>query len=154
MNSPCLTRALLLGLLVLLLTSGCAPGNARYSEETGRPANFWAGLWHGLIIVVTFIVSLFTSEVGIYEPHNVGWAYSLGFIIGCSISLGGAARGSAHRKRRRETDWEKVGREVGESVRQGLASWRQEERASDSDWEELGRRIEERIREEMRKARS
>ena len=157
MNAQIPARVLLLGLLLLLLAAGCAPGNARYSVETGRPANFWAGLWHGLIVVVTFIVSLFTRDVGIYESHNVGWAYNLGFILGCCISLGGAARSAVHRrhKHRREPDWDQVGRQIGDSVKEGLSSWRQQERTSESeaDWDELGRKIEERIREEMKKAR-
>ncbi|MBN2464573.1 hypothetical protein JXD38_02975 [candidate division WOR-3 bacterium] len=147
-----LPKILLVGLLVLLV-AGCAPGNSRYSAETGRPANFWAGLWHGLIIVITFIVSLFTNDVQIYESNNVGWGYNLGFILGCCVSLGGAARGSAHKRKRREADWDRVGRQIGDSIKEGLASWRKEERATDSDWDELGRKIEERIREEMRKAR-
>ncbi len=146
-------KTLFIGLLVLILLAGCAPGNARYSQETGRPANFWAGLWHGLIIVITFIVSLFTSDVGVYESNNVGWGYNLGFLLGCCIALGSGARSSCRRKKRKETDWDKVGREVGDSIKEGLASWRKEERATDSDWDELGRKIEERIREEMRKAR-
>ena len=147
-------RILLVGLLILV--ASCAPGNARYSEETGRPANFWAGLWHGLIIVVTFIISLFTKDVGVYEPNNVGWAYNLGFILGGMVSLGGCARGAVRRrKHRREPDWDKVGRQIGDSVKEGLASWRKQERPaeSDADWDELGRKIEERVREEMKKAR-
>jgi len=149
-----LPKILLVGLLVLLV-AGCAPGNARYSVDTGRPANFWAGLWHGLIIVITFIVSLFTSDVRIYESNNVGWAYNLGFILGCCISLGGGARSVRHRRRRwHDHDWDRVGRQVGESIKESVASWRKEERAaeSDQDWDELGRKIEERIREEMKKA--
>jgi len=151
------SKILLAGLLVLALVAGCAPGNVRYSQETGRPANFWAGLWHGLIIIVTFIVSLFTRDVGVYEANNVGWAYNLGFILGCCVSLGGGARGVVHRKKhRREPDWDKVGRQVGDSIRDSVASWRKQERPaeSDQDWDELGRKIEERIREEMRKARN
>jgi hypothetical protein len=150
-----LPKILLVGLLVLLV-AGCAPGNARYSVETGRPANFWAGLWHGLIIVITFIVSLFTNDVHIYESNNVGWAYNLGFILGCCVSLGGGAR-SVRRGRRRwhDRDWDRVGRQIGDSIKDSVASWRKEERAaeSDQDWDELGRKIEERIREEMKKAR-
>ena len=148
-------KILLVGLLLILVVS-CAPGNARYNVVTGRPANFWAGLWHGLIIVITFIVSLFTSDVRIYEPNNVGWAYNLGFILGCCMSLGAGARSATHRRKRwRERDWDRVGRHIGESVKEGLASWRKEERPSDSDrdWDELGRKIEERIREEMKKNR-
>jgi hypothetical protein len=148
-------RILLVG-LILILVASCAPGNARYDVVTGRPANFWAGLWHGLIIVITFIVSLFTSDVRIYEPNNVGWAYNLGFILGCCVSLGSGARSVRHRRRRwRERDWDRVGQHIGDSVKEGLASWRKEERRSDSDrdWDELGRKIEERIREEMKKNR-
>jgi hypothetical protein len=156
MNAQIPARILLLGLLVLLLAAGCAPGNARYGVDSGRPANFWAGLWHGLIIIVTFVVSLFTSDVGVYEPNNVGWGYNLGFLIGCMISLGGGARSVRHRHmRQREPDWDQVGRHIGDSVKDGLASWRTQERPaeSDQDWDELGRKIEERIREEMKKNR-
>jgi hypothetical protein len=155
MNARIPARILLLGLLVLLLAAGCAPGNVRYSAETGKPANFWAGLWHGLIIVVTFVVSLFTKDVGIYETHNVGWGYNLGFILGCCMSLGGVARGTHRRRRRHEPDWDRVGRHIGDSVKDGLASWRAQERPaeSDQDWDELGRKIEQRIREEMKKNR-
>ncbi len=148
-------KILLVGLLLVLLAASCAPGNVRYSAETGKPANFWAGLWHGLIIIVTFVVSLFTKDVGVYEPHNVGWGYNLGFLLGCMMSLGGAARSARRRRRRYEHDWDRVGRHVGESVKEGLASWRTQERPaeSDRDWDELGRKIEERIREEMKKHR-
>jgi hypothetical protein len=149
-------KTLVACLLLLILVAGCVPGNARYSQETGRPANFWAGLWHGLIIVITFIVSLFTNDVRIYESNNVGWAYNLGFILGCCMSLGSGARSITHRRRHRhEPDWDKVGRHIGDSVKDGLASWRKQERPaeSDQDWDELGRKIEERIREEMKKAR-
>jgi hypothetical protein len=148
------SKILLVGLL-LILVAGCAPGNARYSVDTGRPANFWAGLWHGLIIVITFVVSLFTSDVRIYESNNVGWAYNLGFILGCCMSLGSGARGVTHRKRRRDHDWDKVGHQIGDSIKESVASWRKQERPaeSDQDWDELGRKIEERIREEMKKKR-
>lgn len=146
------SRILLACLLLLILVTGCAPGNVRYSTETGRPANFWAGLWHGLIIVITFIVSLFTKDVGVYESNNVGWGYNLGFLLGCMISLGSGARGATRRRKHREPDWDKVGRHIGDSVRDGLASWRKQERPaeSDQDWNELGRKIEERIREEFK----
>ncbi|HTW91756.1 MAG TPA: hypothetical protein VMH22_08615 [bacterium] len=148
-------KVLLVGVLMLVV-AGCAPGSARYNVTAGRPANFWAGFWHGLIIIITFIVSLFTSDVRIYESNNVGWAYNLGFILGASVSLGTGWRGVIHRRRHRhDRDWEKVGGQIGESVKASLSSWRKEERAaeSDHDWDELGRKIEERIREELKKAR-
>lgn len=150
-------RIILVGVLLLVvLAAGCAPGNERWASVDNR-ANFWAGLWHGLIVIVTFIVSLFTREVRIYEGNNVGWAYNLGFLLGCMISLGSGARASARRKARRvEMDWDKFGRQVAVSIREGLQSRTTagEDIAAGSEetrWQELGRRIEERVREELRK---
>lgn len=84
-------KYLALGLIVLFafMFLNCAPGNERWDQEIspGNKAGFWAGLWHGLIIIILFIVSLFTKEVGIYEVNNTGWSYNLGFIIGLCFSL-------------------------------------------------------------------
>jgi hypothetical protein len=84
-------RFLVLGLVVVvaLVFLNCAPGNERWDQEInpGHRAGFWAGLWHGLIIIVTFIVSLFTNEVGIYEISNTGWPYNLGFLLGLCFSF-------------------------------------------------------------------
>jgi hypothetical protein len=137
-----LTRLILVAAALLLLVTACAPGNARWALD--HRAGFWAGLWHGLIVIVTFVVSLFTNQVGIYETNNVGWGYNLGFILGCMVSLGGAIRGTTHR-RRKEPDWDKIGRRIAESVRAGLSREREE-----ADWDDLGRKIEERIREEFK----
>jgi len=80
-----------LGLVVIIafLFMSCAPGNERWDQEVnpGHRAGFWAGIWHGLIIIITFIVSLFTHEVGLYEVNNTGWQYNLGFIIGLCFSF-------------------------------------------------------------------
>ncbi len=137
---------LLLLALVLVALVGCAPGNERWAS-VDNPANFWAGLWHGLIIVVTFVVSLFTREVGIYETNNIGWGYNLGFLLGAMIALGGGARAGTRRRKRREPDWDSLGRRIADSVRDGVRSSFAD---SDTDWDEFGRRIEERIREELR----
>ncbi len=148
MNWP---KVLLVVVFVLALAAGCAPGNERWNAETGRPANFWAGLWHGLIIVVTFIVSLFANNVGIYEPNNVGWPYNLGFLLGAMIALGGGARSACRNKKQRAPDWERIGRTIGDGIRKGLKSWRDERsEPAEPDWDELGRRIEQRVREELK----
>jgi hypothetical protein len=141
------SRVLVLAIVILLVIAACAPGNARWAQDTGRPANFWAGLWHGLIIVVTFIVSLFTREVKIYEVNNVGWAYNLGFLLGAMISLGGCARAGS-RKKRRDPDWDRVGSRIAGSVREHL---RAELCAEDPEWEGFSRRVEDRIRDEFKK---
>ncbi len=63
--------------------------NSKYSLPEAEPAGFWAGLWHGMICPITFVVSLFNPEVRIYEVNNNGRWYDFGFIIGVSGSFGG-----------------------------------------------------------------
>ena len=62
--------------------------NSKYQQTGAQPAGFWAGFWHGLIVVITFIVSLFNTNVRVYEKNNSGRWYDFGFLIGASISLG------------------------------------------------------------------
>jgi hypothetical protein len=85
----------------ILVTTSCAPGNYRWNQtiSPGHKANFWAGLWHGIIIIITFIVSLFNKQVGIYEVNNYGWPYNLGFVLGLMMSIGGGFRFTKKRKR-------------------------------------------------------
>jgi hypothetical protein len=88
---------LALALLLPVLLTGCAAGNDMFVE---RPAGFWAGLWHGLIVVITLIISLFTDKVHIYEVNNTGFWYDLGFVIGAMIALGGGGYGGGRGRRR------------------------------------------------------
>jgi len=79
--------------LIILITS-CAPGNERFD---GNPAGFWMGLWHGFISFFTFIISLFTSDVTIYEINNNGNWYNFGFILGVAVFFGGGSKSSCRR---------------------------------------------------------
>lgn len=81
MNRAC--RVLGLGLAVgtLLLLAGCAAGPPPVSSAADAPG-FFTGLWHGLILPITFVVSLFDSDVGIYAVGNNGHLYDLGFVLG------------------------------------------------------------------------
>ena len=63
-------------------------------NDAGRVAGFWHGFWHGIIAPVTFIISLFTDTVNIYEVHNNGNWYDFGFMFGISMSVGGSGAGS------------------------------------------------------------
>jgi hypothetical protein len=69
---------------VALVLGGCAAGAAEHFNADS-PADFWAGLWHGFILLFSFIISLFTDTVKVYEAVNVGWAYDLGFLLGVII---------------------------------------------------------------------
>jgi len=86
-------------LLVLVLLAGCAPGaNDVTRLPDDDPAGFWKGLWHGFIMLFTFIVSLFNDNVSIYEVHNTGKLYHLGYLIGAMIFFSGSGRGACKRK--------------------------------------------------------
>jgi hypothetical protein len=90
--------ALLAGVVVVL--AGCAAG-ANGAVDTGpEPAGFWLGLWQGFIVPVTFVISLFTDHVSIYEVQNNGNWYDFGYVLGLSCAFGGGA-GSRSVARRR-----------------------------------------------------
>ena len=90
--------------LALLTLSACAAGPNAMVDTGPDPAGFWLGLWQGLISPITFLISLFTSEVNIYEVQNNGNWYDFGFMLGVAMALGGGAGGgsaTAGRARRR-----------------------------------------------------
>lgn len=68
--------------------------NSKYAQTGATPAGFWAGFWHGLILPLSFLVSLFNTNVRVYEKNNRGRWYDFGFIIGASISIGGGGHES------------------------------------------------------------
>lgn len=68
------------------------PGS-KFREEDAAPAGFWAGFWHGMIMPITFFISLFNPDVGIYETHNTGKGYNLGFVLGASAAFGSGKKG-------------------------------------------------------------
>jgi hypothetical protein len=94
--------ALLLLLLVgIVLFSSCAPGPnklAKTADSQGEVAGFWLGLWHGLIAPITFIVSLFSDKVALYEVHNSGNWYNFGFVLGAGLFLSGGILGRKKKK--------------------------------------------------------
>jgi len=90
--------------VVAVLLTGCAAGPNELkgsANKEGVVAGFWRGLWNGLIAPVTFVISLFTSKVQLYEVHNNGGWYNFGFLLGVMITFGsggGGARGAAARR--------------------------------------------------------
>jgi hypothetical protein len=94
-----------LGLVLALLTlSACAAGPNEMVDTGPDPAGFWLGLWQGFISPITFLISLFTSEVNICEVQNKGNWYDFGFMLGVAAAFGGGpgrSSASAGRVRRR-----------------------------------------------------
>ena len=97
----------LLGIAALCLLTACAGAagpNTVASGSAGHASGFLAGLWHGVIMPVTFVVSLFSKQVNIYDVHNDGAWYNFGFVLGAGVLLGGGGRGGRGvRSRRRST---------------------------------------------------
>lgn len=81
--------------LVLLLASCAAAGNSLAGAGHDLPG-FWLGLWHGVISPVTFIVSLFRDDVGIYAVRNSGAWYDFGFLFGASLVFSSLGRSGSY----------------------------------------------------------
>ena len=58
---------LLVGMFIL---TGCA--QSIITNNFDYLYGFWGGLWHGMIIPISFISSLFNDDVVIYAINNVG----------------------------------------------------------------------------------
>ena len=142
---------LLIFFLIVLVLLSCAPKNERFVQH---PAGFWAGLWHGFIAWITFIISLFSDKVTMYEANNNGAWYNIGFLLGLGAFVGGGSHGSCwkckHPKTEREKEWEEIGKKVEEKVRKGIKNWIDESEEKDKDWEEIGKKVEEKIKRELR----
>ena len=99
-------RLLLLTMLMLVLVAACAPGSdievtmpettleltspgpnpqLNDPDDAGRVAGIAQGLWHGLIAPVTGVGSFFNPAMQMYEVHNNGSEYNLGFLIGVAL---------------------------------------------------------------------
>jgi hypothetical protein len=97
--------SLVLVLLLLNIVAGCAPGPNQFkgtTSEQGSVAGFWLGLWQGFIAPFVFVVSLFRSNLGIYEVHNSGAWYNLGYLLGLACFFGGGGSGAARRGKIRQ----------------------------------------------------
>ncbi len=68
---------LLLGFILFAIVS-CAH---QPEPNAYAPPGFFSGIWHGFIIIFSFIASIF-SEVRIYAFPNSGFWYDFGYLIG------------------------------------------------------------------------
>jgi hypothetical protein len=92
--------------IVLVFVTGCAPGTdievnvpdttirlttpgpnpeVNQPDAGGRLAGAGTGLWHGLIAPVTLVTSFFNENTQMYEVHNNGSEYNLGFLVGVAL---------------------------------------------------------------------
>lgn len=78
--------------IIVLLSvslSGCIPGDGSNLET--KPAGFFSGVWHGWIAPFTLIYSIFNKDIGIYEIHNSGFWYDLGYYMAIISGFGSLA---------------------------------------------------------------
>lgn len=82
-------RTVLILILVssALVLTGCLPGDGRHSERD-RAGLVW-GVWHGWIAPISLFFGAFRSDIRVYEVHNVGWWYDLGFYAAVISGFGG-----------------------------------------------------------------
>ncbi|MEI7844387.1 MAG: hypothetical protein WCK35_01155 [Chloroflexota bacterium] len=92
--------------LMLVITAGCAPGNVTQItipgvsiqvnppgpnslvntvDTNGNVAGILLGIWHGIISPVTLVLSFVNPGLQMYEVHNDGSQYNLGFLLGIAI---------------------------------------------------------------------
>ncbi len=74
------------------LLTGCADSMSFTEAADATPVGFLHGLWHGAILPVSWIVSLFSDTTAIYAIYNNGGWYDFGFIIGITVWAGGASQ--------------------------------------------------------------
>ena len=82
----------ILFLLAICSLAGCAAGPNQFQDARtadGSVAGFWRGLWHGMILPVAFVISLFTDKISVYEVHSNGGWYNFGFLLGAATVWGG-----------------------------------------------------------------
>lgn len=99
-------KTLISFMIVLLMAAACAPGSdlqvttpestielrspgpnpqLNQADEAGRISGFVQGLWHGIIAPVMVVGSFFNPAMEMYEVHNNGRDYNLGFLIGIAF---------------------------------------------------------------------
>jgi hypothetical protein len=95
-----------LSAILLVMAAGCAPGSSvevttpatsmrltapgpnpltNQPDLSGRVARAGAGLWHGIIAPATLLISFFNSDMRMYEVHNAGSEYDVGFLVGLAL---------------------------------------------------------------------
>ena len=90
-------KLVILGLVLLLVITGCIPGDGKHTPA--KPAGFFWGIWHGWIAPISLIVRIFNPDIRIYETNNTGWWYEFGFYIAVISGFGGLSL--SRRKKRK-----------------------------------------------------
>jgi hypothetical protein len=72
-------------IFLCLAITGCADPATLEGCVSGTPRGFWHGLFHGFVSPISFVASLFTDSIAMYDVNNNGGWYNFGFILGAGI---------------------------------------------------------------------
>jgi hypothetical protein len=81
-------------MVVAVLFTSCADVTPIKECVIDTPYGFLGGLWHGIILPLSFIGSLFNDDIAMYAVNNNGGWYDFGFLLGVGISFGGSTSAS------------------------------------------------------------
>jgi len=135
----------------ILIISSCAAGDAKFT--TLDPAGFFYGFWHGIISFISLIIHLFNENISVYEVNNTGGWYDFGFLLGVTTIWGGGSHASykSSADKKREKEWEEVGKKVEIKVMRELKEWAaDEDSGDDQDWDEIGEKVEKKLKRKIR----
>lgn len=142
-----------LGLTIFagLFLTGCTAGDPQYTVH--NPANFWHGIWHGMISVVVFIINLFDGQLGLYETHNNGAWYNFGFLLSIICVWGGTKMRSKRKSRKaRDKEWAAVGEKIERKVLQECKAWAEasEGEQEEQEWDELKDKVKTKLKRKLK----
>ena len=67
---------------MIVFATSCVQPEPIESCLIGKTYKFLNGLWHGLILPISFIGSLFNEDIVVYAVNNNGGWYDFGFLLG------------------------------------------------------------------------
>jgi len=79
---------------MIVLSSCAAKVHQVKIDDNTHICGFWLGLWHGVISPITFVISLFSDTVTVWDVNNNGGWYTFGFLLGIGALSGGSSYSS------------------------------------------------------------
>ena len=143
----------------LIILTSCTAGSEQFSVTEGEgPADFWYGLWHGIISIIALIIHIFNDSVLVYETNNTGGWYDFGFLLGVIFVWGGGchAKCKSTERRKRDAEWDEIGNKIEIKVMRKLKNWADKEEAEEisavnkEDWDEVCEKVEQKLKRKLR----
>ncbi|MBK9757238.1 MAG: hypothetical protein IPO88_27820 [Nannocystis sp.] len=101
---------------------------------------------------MTLVIGLFSEQVRVYELHNTGGWYDLGFLLGIGCICGGGSRSYRPRPPKRslrdQKEWEEIAKKVEHKLQHKIRQWAEAE--PDEDWEHVGSKAEAKLKQKLR----